>query len=72
LVRLVTRQDQIVLDPFAGSGTTCKAAKGKHRRFIGIERQAQWADVARARCGLAPKDPSHVMDDEQQSTLGGY
>ena len=72
LIKLVTREGQTVLDPFCGSGTTCKAAKGLNRQFIGIEKQAKWADVARVRCGLTPNDPSVVRDDEQQSGLEAY
>jgi len=69
LVKLVTAEGQTVLDPFAGTGTTCRAAKDKGRRFIGIEQQAKWADVARVRCGLAPEDPSHVRADGPQAGL---
>jgi DNA modification methylase len=69
LVRLVTREDQIVLDPFAGSGTTCRAAKDLGRQFVGIEQQAKWADVARVRCGLTPDDPSVVRGDDSQAGL---
>ena len=65
LIKLVTREGQVVLDPFAGSGTTCKAAKALNREFIGIERQAKYADVARVRCGLSPDDPSVVREDGQ-------
>ena len=72
LVRLVTREGQTVLDPFAGTGTTCAAAKGLGREFVGIEQQAKWADVARVRCGLAPADPSHVRDDEAQQGLEAF
>jgi site-specific DNA-methyltransferase (adenine-specific) len=66
LVRLVTREGQTVLDPFAGSGTTCKAAKDIGRAFVGVEQQAKYADIARARVGLSPADPSHVRDDDAQ------
>ena len=72
LIRLVTREGQIVLDPFAGSGTTCMAAKGLGRRFIGIERQAKYADVARVRCGLTPDDPSVVRGDDEQNGLEDF
>lgn len=72
LVKLVTAEGQTVLDPFAGSGTTCKAAKELGRRFVGIERQAQWADVARVRCGMTPDDPSHVRSDDGQAGLEAY
>ena len=39
----------IILDPFAGSGTTCIAAKKIGRDFIGIEREADYCAIARAR-----------------------
>ena len=39
----------IILDPFAGSGTTCMAAKKIGRDFIGIEREADYCAIARAR-----------------------
>ncbi|UXF50391.1 hypothetical protein 7865G3D9_40 [Haloquadratum phage sp.] len=69
LVSLATAKEQIVLDPFAGSGTTCKAAKNKNRQFIGIEQQAKWADVARVRSGLPPNDHSHIRSDDEQHGL---
>ncbi|UXF50028.1 hypothetical protein 7865G3B6_32 [Haloquadratum phage sp.] len=69
LVTLATAKEQIVLDPFAGSGTTCKAAKHKSRQFIGIEEQPKWADVARVRSGLPPVDHSHIRSDEAQHGL---
>jgi site-specific DNA-methyltransferase (adenine-specific) len=72
LVRLVTREGQVVLDPFVGSGTTCMAAKELGRQFVGIEKQAQWADVARARCGLAPEDPATVRERDDQTGLEAY
>jgi hypothetical protein len=65
LVKLVTAEGQTVLDPFAGSGTIPKAAKQIGRQFVGIERQAKYADVARVRCGLTPADPSAVREDGQ-------
>lgn len=69
LVQLVAAEGQVVLDPFCGTGTTCKAAKELGRRFVGIEQQAQWADVARARCGLTPEDPSVLRGDDEQHGL---
>lgn len=38
LIDLVTKEEQIVLDPFAGSGTTLLAAKELNRHFIGYEK----------------------------------
>lgn len=71
LVKLVTRDGQIVLDPFCGSGTTLRAAKNLGREFIGIEQQAKWCDVSRARCGLTPENPE-MLTDENQSALQTY
>jgi len=72
LIKLVTREGQVVLDPFTGSGTTCMAAKSLGREFIGIERQAKYADIARVRCGLTPNDPSVVRGDDAQHGLETY
>jgi len=49
LCRLVTPPNGIVLDPFTGSGTTGVAAIREGFRFIGIEREAQYVEIARAR-----------------------
>ena len=46
LVRLVCPAGGVVLDPFAGSGTTIEAARLEHCRAIGIEREAEYcADI---------------------------
>jgi modification methylase len=44
-----TVKDDIVLDPFFGTGTTGVAAKKLGRRFIGIERDADYVDIAQNR-----------------------
>jgi DNA modification methylase len=49
LVRLVTPPDGLVLDPFAGSGTTGLACLHEGFRFIGIEKEAEYVEIARAR-----------------------
>lgn len=49
LVRLVTPPSGTVLDPFTGSGTTGIAAHLEGFDFIGIEREAEYAAIARAR-----------------------
>jgi len=55
LCRLVTPPNGTVLDPFMGSGSTGKAAILEGFRFIGIEREAQYLDIARARIEHAAK-----------------
>jgi modification methylase len=41
-----TMPDEIVLDPFLGTGTTAVVAKRLHRHFIGIERHPAYAEAA--------------------------
>lgn len=55
LVRLVTPVGGTVLDPFCGSGTTGMAALYEGFNFIGIEREAEYREIARKRIGaVAP------------------
>jgi DNA modification methylase len=49
LCRLVTPPGGIVLDPFMGSGSTGKAATLEGFQFIGIEREAEYVAIAKAR-----------------------
>jgi len=44
----------IVLDPFAGSGTTCIAAKKTGRDFIGIEKDKSYCEIANKRIKAIP------------------
>ena len=48
-LKLLSRPDDIVLDPFIGSGTTAVAAKELGRRYIGIEINEEYCKDARAR-----------------------
>lgn len=50
LCRLVTPPGGLVVDPFAGSGSTGKAAKLERFQFMGFEREAEYAAIANARC----------------------
>jgi hypothetical protein len=57
LCRLVTPPGGIVLDPFTGSGSTGKAAILEGFRFIGIEREAEYIEIARARIQREAEKP---------------
>jgi len=52
LCRLVTPPEGIVLDPFMGSGSTGKAAVLEGFKFIGIEREESYMEIAEARINL--------------------
>jgi site-specific DNA-methyltransferase (adenine-specific) len=54
LCRLVTPSRGIVLDPFMGSGSTGKAAMLEGFQFIGIERDAEYLQIAKARIEREP------------------
>jgi DNA modification methylase len=49
LIRTFTLPGELVLDPFAGSGSTCAAALLANRRFIGIELDDVYCKAANAR-----------------------
>ena len=49
LCRLVTPPGGLILDPFMGSGTTGKAARLEGFRFIGIEKEEPYVEIARRR-----------------------
>lgn len=44
LVRTYTNHGDVILDPCCGSGTTCVAARQEGRKFIGIEKDAGYAE----------------------------
>lgn len=55
LVKLVTPLNGTVIDPFTGSGTTGMACAYEQRRFIGIEREADYIAIAERRiASVAP------------------
>ena len=58
LCRLVTPPGGLVLDPFCGSGSTGKAAVLEGFRFIGIEREAEYVEIARSRIAAVISEPS--------------
>jgi DNA modification methylase len=61
LCRLVTPPGGVVLDPFTGSGSTGKAAVLEGFRFIGIERDPQYIEIARARVAAVRREPEQAV-----------
>jgi DNA modification methylase len=56
LLNLVSRPGDLILDPFAGSGTTLVAALKTGRRAIGIELDPAYVEIARQRIGETSPD----------------
>jgi DNA methylase/Hint domain len=52
LVRMITPKGGLVLDPFAGSGSTLLAAIQEGDQYIGIEREEEYVNIARKRVGV--------------------
>ena len=61
LIACSTDENDVVLDPFLGSGSTAIAAENLNRQWIGIERNADYVKMARKRLktlrNSAPADP---------------
>ena len=74
LCRLVTPPNGIVLDPFTGSGTTGCAATLEGFGFVGIEREAEYAEIARRRVEhwreVANQDEG-IIEDVQEKLFAG-
>lgn len=49
LIDVFTRENDVVLDPFLGSGSTAVASMQKNRNFIGIELSKKYVDLASSR-----------------------
>ncbi|MCC6176626.1 MAG: site-specific DNA-methyltransferase [Chloroflexi bacterium] len=58
LIQLFSFREDTVLDPFLGSGTTCRVAKSLGRRSIGVEIDPRYCEVSATRCREpSPPDP---------------
>jgi DNA modification methylase len=66
LERLVEWQSGTVLDPFMGSGTTGVAAANLGRRFIGIEVEPKYFEIAKRRIEEAYRQPTLFDEPESQ------
>lgn len=50
-----SNENDLVYDPFMGSGTTAKVAKDLNRNFIGSELSKEYCEIAEKRIGIQPK-----------------
>lgn len=82
LVEAFTPPGQLVLDPFAGSGSTLLAAAMSGRRYLGIELEQRYCDLARNRLARVERrdaaqmseraaDRESRVDPQSVAALGG-
>ena len=65
LITLGSREGDVVLDPFMGSGTTPLASKNLGRNYIGIEREEEYFKICCARVGDKPT----VLDSVEEKPV---
>jgi modification methylase len=63
-----TQPGEVILDPFFGTGTTGAVAKRLGREFIGIERDRDYAAIARERIkAVKPDDPTLIATPSKRN-----
>jgi len=66
LIKLVSKEGAIVLDPFIGSGTTAIACLKTNRQFIGIEKEEEYIKICKAR--IKPYLEQESLNDRRKTT----
>lgn len=67
IIELVTDKDDLVLDPFCGSGTTCVAAKLANRKYIGIDKSKDAVELSNTRILNPIKTESNLLKNGRDS-----
>jgi len=67
IIKLVTNEEDLVLDPFCGSGTTCVSAKLLSRNYIGIDESADAVELAKSRIENPIKTESNLLKKGRKS-----
>jgi len=61
-IKILSYKNDVILDPFAGSGTSCVAAEILDRRWIGIELSPDYCEISRKRIQA-------FVDEKKQNKL---
>jgi len=69
LCRLVTPPGGTVLDPFAGSGSTGKAARLEGFGFVGVEKEGDYLEIATARAQAELVTRPDMLERDEQADL---
>ncbi|MDR2762553.1 MAG: site-specific DNA-methyltransferase, partial [Planctomycetaceae bacterium] len=65
-IRLFTQENDTVLDPFMGSGTTCIVAQRMGRSTIGIEISPEYFEIVQNNLKQQHTTPPFSWDNEQK------
>ena len=67
LITMATLPDAVILDPFAGTGTTGVAARRLGRQFLGIEADPDYAEAANAR--ILATEPYAIIEPDEPPVI---
>ncbi len=70
LIKLYTYKDDVVLDPFNGSGTTCQAAEMLGRRWIGVDMDPGYCQLAEANMAALRANAGGTGDERGKRAAG--
>lgn len=65
IIAASTNEEEVVLDPFAGSSTTGLAAIMLNRRFVGIERETEYVELSRQRVDRVRAGSSDLLREQE-------
>ena len=68
IIKSCSNPGDLVLDPFAGSGTSLTVARKLHRRYLGFELSPEYAERARAR--LEACEPGQALEGAEEPSVG--
>lgn len=66
LIQVHSNEEDIILDPFLGSGSTAVSALKNNRRFIGIEKNQKWYEKSLERVGQLDKKYYQELPEEKR------
>jgi site-specific DNA-methyltransferase (adenine-specific) len=52
LIKIFSKENSLVVDPFLGSGTTALACKNTNRQCIGLEINSEYYEISKTRCEI--------------------